>query len=137
MRVQTDWGTEFFNEAFQLELHEHYIKYRPIKPRSPHLNGKVERTQQTDKTEFWSCFDLSDQSLNLHALAVEWQDFYNKKRTHSSLKGMTPWQKLQSVEHLISAQYNYAKQQWNPNEKVLPRNYEYLKFLKKNSKNKS
>ena len=136
LRVQTDWGTEFFNEAFQLELHEHYIKFRPIKPKSPHLNGKVERTQQTDKTEFWSCFDLSDQSLNLNDLAVEWQEFYNKKRSHSSLKGMTPWQKLQSVEHLISDQYNYAEQQWNPNEKVLPRNYEYLKFLKKHSKNK-
>ena len=41
--VQTDWGIEFFNDAFQEELMEHYIKFRPIKPRSPHLNGKVER----------------------------------------------------------------------------------------------
>ena len=32
--VQTDWGTEFFNEDFQQELHEHFIKFRPIKPRS-------------------------------------------------------------------------------------------------------
>jgi len=31
--VQTDWGTEFFNDAFQEELMEHYIKFRPIKPR--------------------------------------------------------------------------------------------------------
>jgi len=41
--VQTDWGIEFFNDAFQEELMEHYIKFRPIKPRSLHLNGKVER----------------------------------------------------------------------------------------------
>lgn len=37
----------FSNDAFQEELHEYFIKFRPIKPRSPHLNGKVERTQQT------------------------------------------------------------------------------------------
>ena len=52
-RIQTDWGTEFFNYEFQQELHEHFIKFRPIKPKSPHLNGKVERTHQTDKSEFW------------------------------------------------------------------------------------
>ncbi|MCF3111668.1 DDE-type integrase/transposase/recombinase [Niabella sp. CC-SYL272] len=67
-RIRTDWGTEFFNEGFQYELHEHFIKYRPIKPRSPHLNGKVERTQQTDKVEFWSLFDIN---LDLNALAIE------------------------------------------------------------------
>ena len=45
-RIQTDWGTEFFNYDFQYELHDHFIKFRPIKPRTPHLNGKVERSQQ-------------------------------------------------------------------------------------------
>lgn len=38
-RIQSDWGTEFFNYSFQEELPEHYIKFRPIKPLSPHLNG--------------------------------------------------------------------------------------------------
>ncbi|MBJ7436102.1 MAG: transposase, partial [Acinetobacter sp.] len=46
-RIQTDWGTEFFAENFQYELMEHFIKFRPIKPRSPHLNGKVERSQKS------------------------------------------------------------------------------------------
>jgi len=48
-RIQTDWGTEFYNDLFQEELATHFIKFRPIKPRSPHLNGKVERSQKTDK----------------------------------------------------------------------------------------
>ncbi|WP_162034169.1 transposase family protein [Chryseobacterium potabilaquae] len=69
--IQTDWGTEFFNYSFQYELHENFIKYRLIKPRSPHLNGKVERTRETDKSEFWSRVDLSDSDLNLNALAIE------------------------------------------------------------------
>ncbi|MDB4727763.1 helix-turn-helix domain-containing protein [Saprospiraceae bacterium] len=71
-RIQTDWGTEFFNYDFQYELHEHFIKFRPIKPRSPHLNGKVERTQKTDKEEFWSCIDLKDKDLDLNKLTKDW-----------------------------------------------------------------
>jgi transposase InsO family protein len=129
-RIQTDWGTEFFNYDFQYELHEHFIKFRPIKPRSPHLNGKVERTQQTDKVEFWSLFDLSDESLDLEFLAIDWQNFYNKKRPHSSLNGKTPWQKLKSVEHLIPIQPDVTKQFWDSEEEVWPRNYEYLKRFK-------
>lgn len=64
-RIQTDWGSEFFNDRFQKELMEHFIKYRHIRPRSPHLNGKVERGQQTDKAEFYSLFNFGDRSLPL------------------------------------------------------------------------
>ena len=52
-RVQTDRGTEFFAENVQRWLMDHCIKFRPTPPRSPHLNGKVERSQQTDLQEFW------------------------------------------------------------------------------------
>ncbi|WP_394358769.1 integrase core domain-containing protein [Porphyromonas macacae] len=65
------------------------------------MNGKVERSQQIDKTEFWLLIDLSDKTLDLNAIAMEWQEFYNKKRAHSSLNEKTPMQKLKSVEHLI------------------------------------
>ncbi|MBA4055229.1 MAG: hypothetical protein C0490_10990 [Marivirga sp.] len=35
MRIQTDLGTEFFNDEFQYELHEYFIEFGPIRPRSP------------------------------------------------------------------------------------------------------
>ena len=41
-RIQSDRGLEFFAEKVQRRLMEWAIKFRPIKPRSPHLNGKVE-----------------------------------------------------------------------------------------------
>jgi transposase InsO family protein len=126
---QTNWGTVFFNYDSQYELHEHFIKFRPIKPRTPHLNEKVERTQQTDKNEFWSLIDLSNKSLDLN-LAIEWQDIYNKKRPHSSLKGKAPYQKLKQVEKVIPIQPDVTKKIWKSEEKVIPRNYQYLKFLK-------
>src|SRR5262249_32264728 len=63
-RVQTDCGMEFFACDFQQKLMDYAIKFRPIKPRSPHLNGKVERSQKTDWDEFYSTVDLTAPDLN-------------------------------------------------------------------------
>jgi putative transposase len=49
--IQTDRGREFFAYLFQEKLMEYAIKFRPVKPASPHLNGKVERSQRTDLDE--------------------------------------------------------------------------------------
>jgi len=130
-RVQTDWGTEFFNFKFQEELHEHYIKFRPIKPRSPHLNGKVERTQQTDKAEFWRLLELKDLSLDFNLAAMEWETFYNRKRPHSSLSGKTPWQKFKEVEKSVPIQPEVTELFWESNEQVYARNAEFWSLIKK------
>ena len=45
------------------KLKEYSIKFRPNKPASPHLNGKVERSQKTDKAEFYATVDLSTDDL--------------------------------------------------------------------------
>jgi hypothetical protein len=42
----------------QEKLREWGIKFRPIKPASPHLNSKVERSQRTDLDEFYSSIDV-------------------------------------------------------------------------------
>jgi transposase InsO family protein len=46
--------------AFQEALRRNCIKFRPNRPRAPHLNGKVERSQQTDWVEFYATVDLKD-----------------------------------------------------------------------------
>jgi hypothetical protein len=43
-RLQTDRGTEFFAEEVQRRLMAETIRFRPIPPRSPHLNGRTSRT---------------------------------------------------------------------------------------------
>jgi transposase InsO family protein len=88
-RIQSDRGTEFFGASFQGKLRECDIKFRPIRPGSPHLNGKVERSQQTDLLEFYALEDLSDPELEEHLF--EWQHFYNWHRPRSSLGGQTRW----------------------------------------------
>lgn len=87
-RVQSDRGGEFFGLPFQRALRDYCIKFGPSRPRSPHLNGKVERSQQTDEMEFWMTADLKDPELSLRL--EERQFFYNRQRSHSALGGRTP-----------------------------------------------
>jgi len=91
-RIQTDRGREFFADRFQERLMEYGLKFRPIKPRSPHLNGKVERSQKTDLEEFYPTVDL--QAHDLHDRLSEWQHYYNWERPHSSLGSKTPSEKV-------------------------------------------
>lgn len=72
-----------------MELH---IKFRPNKPRSPHLNRKVERSQKTDRIEFYALDDLPFKQL---AEELEcWQTTYSYRRPHGSLGGKTPMQRV-------------------------------------------
>ena len=62
---------EFFAEKVQRRLMEYGIKFRPNKPGSPHLNGKVERSQKTDLEGFYPTVDLK--AADLENLLSEWQ----------------------------------------------------------------
>lgn len=87
-RIQTDRGKEFFAIKVQEKLMQLGIKFRPNKPGSPHLNGKVERSQKTDKTEFYATIDINSQDID--ELLAEWQHYNNWERPHSAHKGKTP-----------------------------------------------
>lgn len=96
-RFQTDNGTEFTAYAVQDCLAGYSIKFRPIRPRNPHLNGKVERVQKTVLTEFFATLDSNIQTLAEidEALAL-WQHQYNWFRIHGSL-GRAPQDKLHEL----------------------------------------
>ncbi len=92
-RIQTERGREFFAEKVQKQLMIYGIKFRPNKPSSPHLNGKVERSQKTDKSEFYPTIDLDIGLDEQEDLLAEWQTYYNGERPHRFLKGLTPIEK--------------------------------------------
>ena len=106
-RVQTDRGSEFISGHFVDLLRKHRVKLRPNRPRAPHLNGKVERSQQTDQMEFYA-LEIHGKGksrqvierVGLEERLAEWQLFYNEQRAHSSLGGKTPRDRLQEVEAL-------------------------------------
>jgi transposase InsO family protein len=87
-RIQTDRGTEFFDEEVQRRLMDETIRFRPIPPRSPHLNGKVERAQRTCLEEFWAATEPKAADID-YQLAM-WVHYYNWHRSHESLHGDTP-----------------------------------------------
>jgi len=87
-RVQMNRGREFFGLVFQEKLQAYSIKFRAARPYSPHLNGKLERSQKTDLQEFYVTANLKDHQLNERL--EEWQFHYNLYRSRSSLKGKTP-----------------------------------------------
>ncbi len=96
-RIQSDRGREFFAYKVQEKLMLYCIKFRPVKPASPHLNGKVERSQKTDLEEFYAKANLEDfESLKDDLKA--WQFFYNYQRSHGSLGGKTPAQYSSELE---------------------------------------
>jgi transposase InsO family protein len=134
-RIQTDWGTEFFNDQFQEELMDHFIKFRPIKPRTPHLNGKVECSQKTDKAEFYSLLNLKDPNLKLEKLLTEWEHFYNYQRPHASLNGKTPYEKYLEVENKIPIQPDVTQAYWDsPPQEIVPRNSKWLVWIEEHKK---
>jgi transposase InsO family protein len=122
--ILTDWGTEFFNDAFQEELMEPYIRFRPIKPRSPHLNVKVERSLLSDRDEFYSTVDIN--SENLAQKVYLWQQFYNQQRMHSSLGGKTPYERFLELEDKLPTQPEVSLEYLQNYEKILPSNALYL-----------
>ena len=84
--VRTDHGHEF-----QAKLHWHVedlsIRHVYIKPRTPRINGKVERSQRKDKDEFYELLSYTD-DVDMNQKIAEWEDFYNYCRPHGSLKGV-------------------------------------------------
>lgn len=110
-RIQTDRGSEFFDIKVQEKMKEYGIKFRPNKPGSPHLNGKVERSQKTDKTEFYATIDLA--SDNLSALLAEWQHYYNWIRPHGAHKGKTPMDRYFELSEKTPFSDEVAENYWD------------------------
>lgn len=106
-RVQTDRGSEFVSQQFIDVLRRYRVKLRPNRAWAPHLNGKVERSQQTDRIEFYA-LEITGKGKGrqvregngLEERLAQWQRFYNEERGHSSLGGRTPWMRWQEVREL-------------------------------------
>jgi len=98
-RLQTDNGAEFMAYKVRDELSAMRIKHRPITPRTPHLNGKVERAHQTMLTEIYATTTFD--GPNLEEDIGVWLLDYNYRRVHGSL-GKTPMQRWAELHERTS-----------------------------------
>src|SRR5580704_7206172 len=94
--VQTDNGAEF-QSKFHWHLDELDIRHVFIRPRTPRLNGKVERSHRVDNEEFYQLLDKHGISDDVHLFNKklrEWENYYNYDRPHGGLGGQTPFERL-------------------------------------------
>ena len=72
------------------------IRHIYIKPATPRLNGKVERSHRIDAEEFYRLLKgvVIDDAQLFNAKLQEWEDFYNFHRPHGGLGGQTPYERL-------------------------------------------
>lgn len=91
-QIRTDNGHEF-QAKFHWHVEDLGIQHVYIKPSSPQLNGKVERSHRSDQQEFYQLLNYKD-DVDLERKLSEWEKFYNFARPHGAFKGKTPYEAL-------------------------------------------
>jgi len=87
--VQVDGGSEFMAQ-FEEACQERGIQVFVLPPRSPKLNGHVERAQRTHREEFYQVVDLPDSIQEVNEMLTDWERIHNTFRPHQALAGLTP-----------------------------------------------
>ena len=90
--IRTDNGHEF-QAKFHWHVEDKGIQHAYIKPSSPQLNGKVERSHRSDKQEFYQLLSYKG-DVDLEEKLAEWERFYNLARPHVAHNGRTPYEAL-------------------------------------------
>jgi len=93
--IQVDGGSEF-EAIFEEECQRRGINMFVLPPRSPKLNGAVERAHRTHTEEFYEVTDSSFDLSELRTELLEWEVIYNTVRPHQALAYLTP---LKFLEH--------------------------------------
>lgn len=97
--IQVDGGSEFMAE-FEEGCRDRGVRLFVLPPRSPKLNGCVERANRTHTEEF---YQMSTAEATVAALGPElagWERVYNTVRPHQALAYLTPRQFLDQYYQL-------------------------------------
>lgn len=92
--VQVDGGSEFMAE-FEQACAEAGIRLFVLPPRSPKLNGRVERAHRTHLDEFYAVFAPEGDLQSLNKSLRSWEWVYNNIRPHRALDNLTPRQYIE------------------------------------------
>lgn len=93
--IQVDGGGEFMAE-FEQACKKLNIDLYVLPPRSPKLNGCVERSNGTFHYEFYALYPQFKSIHDLNNKLAEFSRFYNEKRPHQRLNYFTPMRYLDS-----------------------------------------
>lgn len=99
--IQVDGGAEFMAD-FEAACQQRQIALYTLPPRSPKLNGRVERLNGTSRREFWECYEGDLDLPTLQAALRDWEDVYNRERPHQALGYATPRAYLATLDSHMS-----------------------------------
>ncbi len=87
--IQVDGGSEF-QSIFEETCQQLGIKLFVLPPRSPKLNGHVERANRTHAEEFYEVTDAEFDVPSINVALRQWEMIYNTIRPHQALHYLTP-----------------------------------------------
>jgi putative transposase len=87
--IQVDGGSEFMAQ-FETACKDRGIHLFVLPPRSPKLNGHVERSQRTHKEEFYRRTQLPNSLKEVNRELRRWEIVHNCHRPHQALQFKTP-----------------------------------------------
>ena len=102
--IQVDGGAEFEAE-FEQECQRHGIRLFILPPRSPELNGYVERAHRTHTKEFYEVTESSFELAGLREELRRWEEIYNTIRPHQALGYLTPLEFLKQQQEKSRKEY--------------------------------
>ena len=79
VRSEGDFNGAEFQSHFHWHLESLDIPHVYIRPRTPHLNGKVERSHRVDDQEFYQLLDKDGITDDIHLFNEklrEWEDYW-------------------------------------------------------------
>ena len=95
--IQVDGGSEF-QADFEQSCQDRGIRLFTLPPRSPKLNGAVERAQRTHTEEFYEVTPFSIEIAPLNRELQAWELTYNTIRPHQALGYLTPQEFLAQLQ---------------------------------------
>src|SRR6266700_3025177 len=95
--LQVDGGSEFAAE-FELACQQKQLPLFVLPPKSPKLNGHVERAHRTHNEEFYEVHAETDQLPALNRQLRRWENIYNRVRPHQALAYLTPLEFLRQYK---------------------------------------
>jgi len=101
--LQVDGGSEFYSE-FEEECERRKLRLFILPPKSPKLNGCVERAHRTHTEEFYEVYQVPWNVTELNPELRRWENIYNCIRPHQALNYKTPLQFLKD-NGIVSSDY--------------------------------
>jgi transposase InsO family protein len=95
-RVMTDNGSAYRSGLFRNAVSDAGARHVRTRPYTPRTNGKAERFIQTSLREWAYAKPYRSSDERTQAIRP-WTDSYNLVRSHSGIKGLTPWQRVNNL----------------------------------------